>query len=71
MPSFLTLVSLVGPLIEGFQKGAPFVKDLMALFANHDIAVRDEAIARMISEADSAKIEIDAEIEARSRRAKE
>jgi hypothetical protein len=68
MPSVLTLLTLIGPLIEGFQKGKPFVDDLLALFRNHDVKIRDEAIARMIQEADIAKAEIEAEIAARAAR---
>jgi hypothetical protein len=65
MPSVLTLLSLVGPLIEGFQKGAPFVQGLIALFANHDIKIRDGAVTKMILEADALKAEIEAEIASR------
>lgn len=63
-----TLLTLIPALVEGFQKGKPFIDGLLGLFASHDIKVRDDAIAKMILEADAAKAEIQAEIDARAAR---
>lgn len=65
--TFQALLAIFGAVTELINKGKPAVEGLFALLANHNIAVRDEAIVRMILEAEAAKAEIQAEIDARAK----
>jgi len=68
MFSIGSIMAIFEAVTQLIQKGKPAIEGLRDLLATHDIKIRDEAIAKMILEADAAKAEIDAEITARAAR---
>ena len=68
MFSIGTIMAIFEAVTQLIQKGKPAIDGLIALLNTHDIKVRDEAIAKMVLEADAAKQEIEAEIAARAAR---
>jgi len=68
MFSISSIMAIFGAVTELIQKGRPAIEGLIALLGQHDIKVRDEAIAKMLLESDAALQEIEAEIAARAAR---